>query len=109
MNIDFENITESSRWFNARLFAPYYRMLGSIPNPIWLRLGSPLIGVGDGLLSTAQAAAGLSEAVLKGAANTFRGAAPQDSHLFKKGILQFALGGGSNALLSIPIIAVRTL
>ena len=109
MNVDFENITETSRWFDSHLFAPYYRKLGNIREPVWLRLGAPLIGVGDGLISAAQAAAGLSEAVLKGAANIFRAAANRDSHLLKKGLLQIGLGGGSIALFSIPIIAVRIL
>jgi hypothetical protein len=109
MNIDFENITESSRWFDSHIFAPYYRKLGNIRNPVWLRLGAPLIGVGDGLVSAAQAAAGFGEAVLKGVTNSFRGAANRDSNLLKKGILQIGLGGGSIALFSIPILAVRFL
>jgi hypothetical protein len=109
MNIDFENITESSRWFDCNLFASYYGALGTIRDPALLRLGSPLIGVGDGILSAAQAAAGLGEAVLKGVGNIFRGAALRDSNLLKKGTLQIALGGGAVALFSIPIIVVRTL
>lgn len=109
MNIDFENITEISRWFDSHLFAPYYRKLGNIRNPVWLRLGAPLIGVGDGLVSAVQAAAGFGEAVLKGMANSFRGAANRDSNLLKKGILQIGLGGGSIALFSIPILVIRSL
>ena len=109
MNVDFENITESSRWFDSHLFAPYYRKLGNIRNPVRLRLGAPLIGVGDGLIGAAQAAAGFGEAVSKGVANSLRGARNQDSNLLKKGILQIGLGGGSIALFSIPILAVRTL
>lgn len=109
MNVDFENITQSSRWFDFHLFAPYYRKLGNIRNPVWLRLGAPLIGVGDGAISAAQAAAGFGEAVLKGVANSFRGAANRDSNLLKKGILQIGLGGGSIALFSIPIVVVRSL
>lgn len=109
MNVDYENITQIPRWFDSHLFAPYYRKLGNIRNPAWLRLGAPLIGIVDGLMSAALSLAGLCEAIFKGLANALWGAANLDSRLLKKGLLQIVLGGGSIALLSIPIIALRTL
>ena len=109
MKINFENITESSQWFNANLFSPYYRGLGTVHQTAYLRLASPVIGILDGLISSLQAVSGLSEAILKGTANTAHGIATADRRVLKKGVLQIALGGGSIALLSVPIIALRTL
>lgn len=109
MNIDLENITQASQWFDANLFTPYYEKLSAVPYPGLLRLSSPFIGIGDGVMSTAQAVCGLSETLLKGSINTVLGIANWDRNQIKKGMLQVVLGGGIISLTAIPIIAVRTL
>lgn len=109
MNIDLLNITQASQWFDANLFAPYYERLSALPYPALLRLSSPLIGIGDGVMSTAQAVCGLGETLLKGSINTVLGIANGDSNQIKRGVLQIVVGGGVISLTAIPVIAIRTL
>ena len=109
MNFDLENITQASQWIDANLFTPYYQELCTFSNPVLLRLGSPLIGIGDAVLSTAQAVFGLLETLLKGSINTVLGIANRDSNQIKKVMLQTGLGGGAIAISAIPVIALRTL
>lgn len=109
MKIDYENITQFLQWFDSYMFAPYYRKLGTIHNLTYLRLASPLIGGGDGLMSALQGAFGLGEALFKGGVNTMYGIANRDQRSLEKGLLQIVLGGSVIALSSIPIIVVRTL
>lgn len=109
MKIDYENITQSSQWFNSYMFTPYYRKLGTIHNLAYLRLTSPLIGIGDGVMSSFQALLGLGETLFKGGANTVYGIANRDQKSLEKGLLQIILGGSVIALSSIPIIVARTL
>lgn len=109
VKIDLQNITQASHWFDANLFAPYYQRLSAVPFPALLRLGAPLIGIGDGAMSTAQAVCGLGETLLKGSINTVLGIANWDSNQIKKGVLQVGVGGGVLSLTAIPIIAGRTL
>ncbi len=75
MEIDYENITQSSQWLDSYLFTSYYENLGRIRNLTWLRLASPLVGVGDGLMSSMQAVLGLGRSNFKGSANTVYGIA----------------------------------
>jgi len=109
MKIDFENITQSAKWFDENLFVPCYQRLGQVQNPAYLRLASPFIALGDGLISSAQTASGLGEALFKGVANAVYGVAYRDKAPLQKGALQIVLGGGAIALLSLPVIALRTL
>lgn len=106
MTFDLGNIDQSSKWFDANVYLPFYERLNEQEDSTCLKSSGVIIGIADAALNLLQSTVSVAESGSKGLVNIM-GSPCFKSCDFGKGLFQLGLGAPAITFLAIPIAVTR--